>query len=149
MSVEITFEELFAGILGRQEPPKVYGDEPDTIRYQQAYDLFREHTERLNDARNADETAMLTPRITVRDHDDMHVLMSAMDEFMTDKVHDWQNALAIYGMGGDENTYEELAIRSRQITEAAKLRHALTRIHTSWAKEQDREEEHTETFDQD
>lgn len=136
---EINFSDLFAGLMGMGPEPVAYSKEPEPERYMAALDLFHSHQQRLEESDKYTETAMLTPRITIREHVDMHLIMEALDKMMTKECDDLYTAIAAYGMGSDLNALEDLQFKSREITEAAKLRHELRRVHNAWADEREAE----------
>lgn len=109
--------------------------EPNPDRYVSVLDLFKDHQKRLDESRENTESGMLTPRITIRDHSEMHLIATAMDKYMTEITDEWYNATAAYGMGNNTETLESLTIRSREITDAAQLRHAISHLHVQWASE--------------
>lgn len=126
--------QLLAELLGERK--SVESDwEPNPDRYVSVLDLFKDHQKRLDESREDTESGMLTPRITIRDHGEMHLIATAMDEYMTKVADEWYNAAAAYGMGNNTETLESLTIRSREITDAAQLRHAINRLHVEWASE--------------
>ncbi len=124
---------LFQSLIGEPRMVNGYSTEPDPERYTAVHDLFTDHKRRLDEAREYTENGMLTPRLTLRDHDDMHLLMTALDKYMTDVDAEWYNATTAFAVGNESETLESLTLRSREITEAAKLRHAIEREHTAWA----------------
>lgn len=131
------FDNLLSGLLGSllgdRRMVTAYTGEPDSERYTAIHDLFKDHQRRLDEGREYTENGMLTPRLMIRDHDDMHLLMTALDKYMTEVDQEWYNAATAYAVGNTSETLEALTLRSREITEAAKLRHALEREHTAWA----------------
>jgi hypothetical protein len=136
---EINFSDLLAGFMGEVPEPISYSENPEPERYMAALDLFHDHQRRLDEAQHSTETAMLTPRITIREHVDMHTMMHAMDTMFRKEADDLYTAIAAYGMGSNINGLEDLQFKSREITEAAKLRHELNRIHNAWADERESE----------
>lgn len=137
--------ELMAALGIQAESVQHHSDTPDLERVQTALDLFKDQERRLEESENA-EIGMLTPRITLREHTDMHLLSDAMDEYMTKMSDDWAHAVALYAVGNEHNSLEDLNTVARAIGEAAVLRRAIGRIHTAWGAENTLEEEHSETF---
>jgi len=131
------FTDLLATLMGPAPVPYSPDGVPLPIQHSEAMELIADHENRKGEAEADTESGMLTPRITVREHGDIHVLLNALDEFMTKRVHEWENAVAAYGVGGNEFSLEDLTLHSREITEVAKLRYALDRAHVAWAETQE------------
>ena len=147
---QIDLGALLVGMLKETSVPESNW-EPDPDRYVAVLDLFKDHQRRLDESHEDTESGMLTPRITMREHTDMHLLMTAFDKYMVEVTEEWYNATAAHGMGNNSETLETLTVRSREITEAAKLRHEMDRMHKRWAEANATaaSEAHTEEFPDD
>ena len=155
MSIEFLGDDgatdVLAQLFGLKPRQRYSSDgEPLPIQHSEAMTLLADHEQRKTAAKADTDEGMLTPRITIREHSDIHLLKEALDAFMTEKVDDWEGAVAQYSVGGDANTLEDLTERSRMITEAVKLRMALDRAHKAWAEVQPSyQDEHSVSFPED
>lgn len=132
------FENLLGGLfqsLMGEKPIQGYSETPDPDRYVSVLDLLKDHGRRLDEARQDTESGMLTPRVTIREHSDIHLILHALDHYMSEVDKEWYDAVAAHGIGNDSETLENLTLRSREITDAAALRHELDRVHKAWARE--------------